>query len=263
MFISPFSFLLVISAAHTGRAWTIDTCARQCLSALPVERILFVGNSFTLRNKLPMVFQGLARRANKNVETSVAARGGASFNSHWHSIETHAIIAGSNWSTIVLQEQSSLLADAPYNYPTRSIAYSSKLYAIAEGHTKRVALYETWAYKNGNPTSQTGLDDNYDKMQTRLKRGYDDTLAVFIDLKMDIIPFVVYVGESWRVAKLKFDLYDQDGMHPTPHGTYLAACVFYVRLYLESPVGIRFTINGVSKRDALALQKIAWRSKII
>ncbi len=42
-------------------------------------------------------------------------------------------------------------------------------------------------------------------------------------------------------------MWQQDGMHPLPCGTYLAASVFYAKLFGESPVGNEFLIKGVSR----------------
>ena len=244
-----------------------DNCKYQsnkCIfSAIPLDRVLFVGNSFTLVNNLPLVFERLAVK--KNAKSYTSARGAATFNSHWHSNETRSLITGRNWSAVVLQEQSAFLSDIPQNYIPRSIVYSKQLYNLAANHTLRVNLFETWGYKNGNPNSQTGLDDNYNKMQVRLREGYETTRAALVlkklQQKLNTSATVVYVGEAWRVAMTKgYKLHQNDEIHPTPHGTYLAACVFYATLYSESPVGLSYTIKGVSRQHARALQRIAWNT---
>ena len=222
-----------------------------------VNPVLFIGNSFTLVNNLPLVFERLA--TTKKVKSHTSAWGAATFNSHWNSISTRELLMSRNWTVVVLQEQSAFLADIPKNYIPRSIAYSAKLYDLASHYTTRVALFETWGYKNGNPTFQTGLDDTYDKMQVRLKTGYEATqTALLLQHKQNTSAFVVYAGETWRTAMKRFVLHKQDDMHPTPHGTYLAACMFYSTLFNESPVGKSYTIKGVSRKHARILQRIAW-----
>ena len=150
-----------------------DNCrfvSNKCIhSTIPLDRVLFVGNSFTLVNNLPLVFERLATK--KNAKSYTSSRGAATFYSHWNSITTHEFITSRNWSAIVLQEQSAFLSDIPQNYIPRSITYSKQLYKLAANYTPRVTLYETWGYKNGNPSFQTGLDDNYNKMQIRLREG--------------------------------------------------------------------------------------------
>ena len=50
-------------------------------------------------------------------------------------------------------------------------------------------------------------------------------------------------------------LYIEDG-HPTPEGTYLAACVFYGFIYQQSPVGNSYG-GDISDADIVFLQSIA------
>jgi hypothetical protein len=52
-------------------------------------------------------------------------------------------------------------------------------------------------------------------------------------------------------------MWQQDGMHPQPSGTYLAACVFYAKYFNRSPVGNKYVPKGVTAKNAKLLQKIA------
>jgi PKD repeat protein len=52
------------------------------------------------------------------------------------------------------------------------------------------------------------------------------------------------------------NLYNADGSHPSPTGTYLAACTFYATLYRTSPVGASYTA-GLDPTTAATLQAIA------
>jgi PKD repeat protein len=51
-------------------------------------------------------------------------------------------------------------------------------------------------------------------------------------------------------------LYNADGSHPSLHGSYLAACVFYASVYRKSPLGAPF-ISTISQADADVLQATA------
>jgi len=49
------------------------------------------------------------------------------------------------------------------------------------------------------------------------------------------------VGPAWAEATAggaDVGLYYEDGSHPSPNGSYLAACVFFATLYGESPEGL-------------------------
>jgi hypothetical protein len=49
-------------------------------------------------------------------------------------------------------------------------------------------------------------------------------------------------------------LWNADGYHPAPAGSYLAACVFYKAFYERSPEGNAFRA-GLSDADALRLRR--------
>jgi hypothetical protein len=48
-------------------------------------------------------------------------------------------------------------------------------------------------------------------------------------------------------------MWQDDGIHPTQAGTYLAACVFYASIFRQSPEGLSFH-GGVSDAQAQVLQ---------
>ena len=54
-------------------------------------------------------------------------------------------------------------------------------------------------------------------------------------------------------------LWVDDGVHPTPAGTYLAACVFYATIFHADPRGLAFT-DGLATEDAHLLQEMAARA---
>lgn len=39
----------------------------------------------------------------------------------------------------------------------------------------------------------------------------------------------------------QIELWDEDGMHPSLEGSYLAACIAYAVIFQESPVGCSYT----------------------
>src|SRR5207248_894005 len=60
---------------------------------------------------------------------------------------------------------------------------------------------------------------------------------------------VVPVGVAWEQFRSVYvdpDLYDADGSHPSPAGSYLAACTFLGALFGKSPVGASVLTEGMS-----------------
>jgi hypothetical protein len=77
---------------------------------------------------------------------------------------------------------------------------------------------------------------------------------------------VAHVGEAWAAFRAtesvtppaRSALFQNDGSHPSPEGTYLAACVFYATLYGKSPVGL--PAEGIPAARAKELQALAWKA---
>jgi hypothetical protein len=232
----------------------------------PLKKFLFVGNSFTFVNKLPATFAGMAKASRRKVAAYFFGIGGASFQSHWNNPNLPRIVNWTKWEAITMQEQSMFLSQLRQTYSASSVQYAEKLYNYTfRQNANTVALFLTWGYENGNPSFMTGLDDNYSKMQTRLSSGYNYTLAALEKIRDntrgDASIIISPVGNAWAIAqaqeRFRGKLWQLDGMHPLPCGTYLAASVFYAKLFGESPVGNRFRIKGVSGADGNILQQIA------
>jgi hypothetical protein len=95
-------------------------------------------------------------------------------------------------------------------------------------------LFMTWAHRDGMP--EQGLGD-YQSMQAQIAAGY---LTIADELGVPVAP----VGSAWEQVRLRnpeIDLWQADGSHPNRQGTYLAACVFYIVIFRESPEGSAFT----------------------
>ena len=108
-------------------------------------------------------------------------------------------------------------------------------------------FFETWAHRGGFP--ENGLS-NYEAMQYEINRGY---MRIASELDVRLAP----VGLAWfRALRVNpnLQLWQEDGSHPSEQGTYLAACVFYVTLFNESPVGLSYRGN-LSEEVAGQLQE--------
>mmetsp|Transcript_31810 Transcript_31810/g.50778 ORF Transcript_31810/g.50778 Transcript_31810/m.50778 type:complete len:359 (+) Transcript_31810:668-1744(+) len=224
------------------------------------HRVLFIGNSFTIRNKLSIMFENLGRSAGKNTKAYQFAAGSMTWKRWNDTLLTRSMMHKfDDWKAIVLQEQSYYLSRSDFYVDRDSIPFAKSLYRKAIGATRRVMLYETWGYRNGDSSL---FADTYEKMQDRIKRGYERTNQALNGLRTeesDPTSEIAYVGEAFRVAHPKFaeKLYTWDYKHPDVYGTYLAACVFYVQVYGKSPVGLRYKPRGISRFRAKELQRIA------
>ena len=217
------------------------------LSRSACVRVLFLGNSYTYVNDLPTVFRDLARSGGRNVETSMVANGGETLAQHAASPDSLGAIRGSRWQFVVLQEQSEIPALAAA-WQTQMFPATETLVASIRSAGATPILLETWAHRDGLPDQ--GLDDA--AMQAAITQGYRSLGAA---LGVAVAP----AGEAWQTvlrANPTIALWQADGSHPSPAGTYLAACALYARIFDASPVGIADT-GGLSPDVAQALQVAA------
>src|SRR5262249_39046985 len=144
------------------------------------------------------------------------------------------------YDCVVLQEQSTLPVKN-----ARRMHENVRLFdeAIKAAGAKTV-LYMTWARQDA-PDSQRAIAEAY----TSIGRELGAT--------------VVPAGLAWQSFHRKHDqpvLHDKDRSHPTPAGSYLAACAFLAVLFRESPVGVEGEVAGLSAKDLALLQKVAWQA---
>jgi homocysteine S-methyltransferase len=74
------------------------------------------------------------------------------------------------------------------------------------------------------------------------------------------------VGPAWERARAEHpevELHDADGSHPSPAGTYLAACTFLGALLGKSPVGAPVDVGGVTPDDAALLQAAGCHAVVV
>ncbi|MEM1451908.1 MAG: DUF4886 domain-containing protein [Planctomycetota bacterium] len=226
--------------------------------------VLFIGNSYTARNDLPALFEGLCAAGGHAVSTDRSTPGGNSLGAPQSNGSNHAsnpvtlgLIASRSWDVVVLQEQSTI-PTIPYglaNWMTPG-AQTLANAAIASSADVRVVMYETWGRRDGGQFTWAGRTSpffpDFDAMQTALTAGYESCGNA---IGAEIAP----VGQAWRRARQSFpsiELFAVDGSHPSPAGSYLAACVFYGRIIGESPSGLGFT-GSLTASDANVLQDVA------
>jgi hypothetical protein len=212
------------------------------------RHVLFVGNSYTYVNDLPGEFVKLARSGGHPVQAEMAAEGGWRLADHVGSEATLAKIRLRVWDDVVLQEQSQGPASPSFRSTTMYPAAEKLIHEVTAAGGKPL-LFLTWAHKNGWPENNL---PGFDAMQGNITQGY-------LQLGMNQNIAVVPVGPAWSTVYRQnpgLALWQDDGSHPSPAGTYLAACVFYAALFDQSPAGLTY-LAGLPEETALKLQTIA------
>ena len=201
-------------------------------------KVLFIGNSFTARNKLPELIAQMAAVRGQQLQHQLIQAGGASLRMHWNKGEAQRAIEQTHYDYVVLQEQSTLPQKNPQRFHENVRLFDQAIKAAGS----KTVLYLTWARQNA-PVTQRAITDAY--------------TAVGEELGSTIIP----VGVAWQnfLGQHRSPaLHDKDQSHPSLAGSYLAACVFFAVLFGENPVGITCDVKGLTQAEAGSLQKTAW-----
>jgi hypothetical protein len=221
-------------------------------------RVLFLGNSYTYGNDLPVLFAGLAQSAGKTALTDQNTPGGYTLAQHRADSVSLAKIALGTFDYVVLQEQSQTPVIEYWRYNEMYPACRS-LDSLIRAAGASAAFFMTWGRKYGGTQTRGGYSSppfiDYFEMQDSLRSSYT---MIAQELSATLVP----AGMGWRLARLQdslVDLWQSDYSHPTLKGSYLAACVFYAKLFRANPVGLSFT-GGLTPEEALLCQQFAWEA---
>ena len=229
-----------------------------CVSSLfaQTKNVLFLGNSYTGVNNLPLLTYNLAFSLGDTINYDSNAPGGYTYEGHSTNTTSLTKIAQGNWDFVVLQEQSQKPSFPPSQVDTEVYPYAQILVdSIKSGSACAEPLfYMTWGRKNGDAGNCAAYPPlcTYDGMQERLRESY---MEMSIDNECSVSP----VGAAWKYIRDNYptiELYSADESHPSINGSYLAACVHYASMFRESPVGASF-ISAVTAVDAAILQEAA------
>jgi hypothetical protein len=220
--------------------------------------ILFVGNSHTYVNNVPMLVESLAVAGGRLAVTDMSAPGGYSLMEHAVLQQTLDKIAQGGWDYVVLQEQSQIPV-IPYWRDSGMYPASRLLDSLIRDKAAQTAFYMTWGWKNGGTHSWRGHSSptfsTYFEMQ-------DSVTAAYRGIQTELVATMCPVGLAWRLARTQdslVDLWQADESHATLKGSYLGACVFYATLFQSSPVGLGY-FAGLAPFEAHWLQEIAWQT---
>jgi hypothetical protein len=241
--------LLLIVTLVTG-AW-LTVCAQRT----DTLRVLFVGNSYTYFWNLPQTVAAMAESQDLPVAIRQSTAGGVNLGQHWRGekdLDTRNNITTGHYDIVVIQDHSRQAVD----HPDSLRQYMQQVIDLVQAQGSRPLLYMTWA-------------------RQRDPLMIEQIAPAYRNLALSNETLLAPVGEAWQMAltlRPDLPLYDPDGSHPSPSGTYLTACVMYALLFERSPVGLpdrattldrhgeKLYLNIQTPEDALFLQKVAQRA---
>ena len=208
------SILLLAVATSCG-----STSPRPGPDPDPDLRILFIGNSLTYVNDLPAMVQQLgASNSARPVTVASVAFGDYSLEDHWNRGDALAAIRQGGWDLVVLQQGPSALPASRANLIEWTGRFADEIRKVGA----RPAVYMVWP----------GLD-----RQAAWDSVTDSYAAAAAGAHAILFP----AGEALRSARATdpgMPLFDADGFHPLPLGSFGVALVVYAVAADASPAGL-------------------------
>ncbi len=221
------------------------------------KRVLFLGNSYTYVNDLPNTLKNISDSFGDSIIVDNYTVGGYTLNLLSNDANTMLKIKQGNWDYIIIQAQSQEPSFDPMQVATDTYPYAKKLCDSIKQYNNcgEIVFYMTWGRKNGDASNCAFYPPvcTYNGMQQRLRESY---LEMCDSNEATCAP----VGVAWKKVRDTnplIELYQTDESHPSIHGTYLAACVFYSTIFHKYTTGSSFISTGITTLDAGVLQLIA------
>ena len=242
-FLKPAAWMLVGFAALGCGGDSGSTASNVLAPASGGERVLFVGNSLTEGNELPLLVEALARAGGRPVAVDSVTRGGFSLEDHW-GLGTQSRIAGGGYRFVVLQQGPSALAESRVNLRE----WTRRFDEVIRRAGGRTALYMVWP-------------------ESYRPQAFPEVSASYRLAAEDVGGILLPAGDAWLAgwqADRELRLYGSDGFHPTLLGSYLAALVIYGGLTGAPTTGLPAQLRlrsgrtvEVSAREAAIAQAAA------
>ena len=230
--------------------------------------ILFLGNSLMYYNDMPSIFGKLAEAGGKTVSVSSITKGSSTI-SDFASPDTdlgrrmRTMLGQKKWDYVVIEPSRRI---TPYENTVleAEIASAKTIQSLAAEADAEVVLYSVWGNNTGTlkvyhantPTNMVEGDSYAITRQAHSKFMYETGVRVSQELGgVKLVPSG-YAFENLIAANTGINLYHSDERHPSPEGSYLAACTFYAYLFGEKTEGLSHTAN-LSATKVAALQKAA------
>lgn len=220
------------------------------------KQALFIGNSYTAYNNLPQIVQELAYSLGDTLVYDAYTPGGTTFMGHANNATTLAKITGQDWDYVVLQGQSQEPSFPQSQVESQTFPFAASLCdAIrANNNCTRPVFYRTWGRENGDANNCAVWPPvcTYEGMDSLLDLRYR-TMADANEALLSP------VGNLWRYIRNNhpaIDLYANDGSHPSPAGSFAAACSFYTIFFQKDPSASAYTYN-LDEATANAIKQAA------
>ncbi len=207
------------------------------------KRVMFLGNSYTFVNDLPLMLSQLAAGTGDSLYYDSNTPGGYTLQGHSTNQASLSLIQQGGWDFMIIQEQSQLPSFPMSQFMSQSYPYAKMLCTKFRKYNQcgSPLFFMTWGRKNGdNQNCQV-----WPPVCTY--QGMDSLLNLRYRMMADSNEALVSpVGAVWHYIRDNYpniELYDTDESHPSQAGTYAAACTFYSMIFQKDPTNISKDMN--------------------
>lgn len=229
------------------------------------QKILMIGNSLTYTWNIPAILEHFATASNRVLSVTAHVAGGKGLDWHWtnalKSTDTTAkeAIEKGGFDLVIIQEFSNQLQKKEGQDSFKK--FGPEYIKAVRDKSMQPMLYMA------HPTAKEVKLDSLKAIIEANNQMADEQNVVCAPAA---IAFAKFAEKYPKIALIDNQVdrkYAQNKAmtHPSPFGSYLAACTLYAAIYKESPVGLTFhaafdgkTEIPIDADDAKAAQEIAW-----
>jgi hypothetical protein len=229
-------------------------------------RVLFLGNSLVYFNDMPGMFGALARSAGKDVYVDSVTKGAATMSLFADKATeigalAYSKLTGERWDYVII-EPSRRITPFEDTVLKAEIAAAGVLNKLAGAAGGRVLIYSVWGNNTGSltvcraisasATQKLGTAPITRKKHTAFMRSVADKVSKAAGGAATIN--AGYAFENLMARNPEINPYHPDQRHPSPEGSYLAACTVFATIFCEKSEGKSYTA-GIAA--AGILQRVA------
>lgn len=196
-------------------------------SGRPFVSVLFIGNSHTYVNNVPLQVQDLSSEIEADsprIVSAMLAHGGVSLLAHRHNPILAEALDRFKWDVIVIQDRSNAhLYEKTHLEFHEVIDWFKKR---TDPSKTRLVLYATWAYRRDIGIYRAEVQSEWSMPQTPSEMNAL-VAEEYRKAGRRVGASVAPVGTCWLMAEDQDSLYAKDGNHTSRKGARLAAYVLY------------------------------------
>jgi len=175
--------------------------------------ILFIGNSLTYTNNLPLLVKKYAKLKGKKINTKIIAFPNYAIEDHWNDGQVQKLISSKKYDFVILQQGPSSQSDGR----KMLIEYGEKYNSLCKLNEVKLCYFMVWPSLNYYHT-------------------FDDVIKNHKDAALVNDSILLPVGKVWKEyidSTKSNEYYSSDGFHPSIKGSQIAAKVIIEHLFQQ------------------------------